>query len=625
MDTCNGDKEVVTLTKELVYVDDHECCLCFYSEKCLAIKETCMVISYDGVSGEPSSPTNKRIADIERIERISTVCVSDVEKNWFDDEQIPDDIVLSFTCKEHYICVQCLRKLINNYENHQINEHSSNIYCPFPFQECESQPGFRNVVDHESVKKFCRTTEELEMYETHAYKYRFPGFEVVTCPGKYLIEGSEVQCGAEILVAIEEIKNTPKGQLIIECDQNFRCTAKFCYTCEANMFLRLNCTNCMLTNESEDPNAFNHYFNTPSDQLMFRNKEISVELALEQIHLALRDLNEYFICPVCKISLYKTEKCNEMSHHHIDRCYSCGRIGDKVRGLFEHWNGMGIGGCYRFNSDPYLTKNVPTYKCHENVCFDHDLGDCSIDEHQQGIIDLENDRKRNIVYHMLKSLLPETRDAVLKELYSTFADKEFYQYLPWAYTFGLISKHTDRNCDCNEVTVYQQLALSEPMVLLGSDRSNLIPIAPLPSPVTNNSDAVATTSNRDRVIDETISYWRRFFIHPTLQTQHPDTDSDERDALDAFLESEEGTYNMPNLTSARGTYVYQQLGDINSGWPDWQVEDAESDSDDNLDVLRPDTPSSQDVVTTVETTVIVIQEEFVTIDINDTDTDTDTA
>jgi hypothetical protein len=169
------------------------------------------------------------------------------------------------------------------------------------------------------------------------------------------------------------------------------------------------------------------------------------------------------ICPICKISLYKTEKCNGLSHHNIERCYACGRIGYKIKGLGEHWSYNGYNGCYRFDTDTYVRENLENYKCLDSVCSNHDIGDCSDPTHQQGIEEMFKSRKKAYIYHGLMSLLTSIRYDVYDELYDKFKnDKELMDLLPYKQTLKILEIKKERIKDYTEDIVYEYLKLKHP-------------------------------------------------------------------------------------------------------------------------------------------------------------------
>ena len=66
----------------------------------------------------------------------NTICVlDDLDPIYFEDGYIPDNIMFLSPCKQHFVCVGCMRNFVHNYENHPINKNNSHIYCPYPFKE----------------------------------------------------------------------------------------------------------------------------------------------------------------------------------------------------------------------------------------------------------------------------------------------------------------------------------------------------------------------------------------------------------------------------------------------------------------------------------------------------------
>lgn len=432
----------------------------------------------------------------------------DIEKEIFYDNIIPDDLLIKSCCNKHYICVKCIRKMINNYENHPINESNSHMSCPYPFEDCLTDIGFKNIFDHNLIRKICKTEREWQDYFNYSNRYAFPGYTIVKCPIQtYRTNGI---CNADILIENKLLKNSHIGELIVECTQNEVCLRKFCYNCKQQVSHYNNiCYPCKTIYENENPNVFNYYFNKNSSnqinsekinkttidvetisihsdssestivetshskditydesEYLFKNGEITKEEAVKQLIMLLDDVNTYMICPICKHSLYKTEKCNALSHHNLERCYACGRIGFPVKGLGDHWNTSGISGCYRFDHDTFIRNYVPEYICSEAVCSNHDRGDCNVEEHQKGIELLEKIRIKSCLYHALKSLLPELRLHVYDELYlqlQTKNDTIKIDLMPFKQTLVLISHYKTRSRDYSEQNVYKELDCEYPL------------------------------------------------------------------------------------------------------------------------------------------------------------------
>ncbi len=476
----------------------------------------------------------------------------------FEDDILPDGIMFLSSCGKHYVCIDCLRTIINNYENHPINANNSHLTCPSPFEECVTSIGFQNVFDHNQIQKICRTTQEWDNYISYAQQYAFPGFTLIYCPFNLSLRASDYTfpiCNTPILIESEEIRVRPIGELIVECSQNEACLKRFCYYCRKTIsYHEDKCNECKLRHENENPNVLNYYFNKSSEPIakvteeltsdtdsirersftsgtevqlqyeetdyLYFNKEITVPFAVEYISNTIRSHHTHMICSVCKISLYKTEKCNGLSHHGIERCYACGRIGLKVRGLGSHWNADGVSGCFRFDSESFVRNFIPNYHCQDSICSNHDKGDCQDPLHQPGIQRFEHVRKKAYVYHALKSLLPSVRYQVYDTLFNTNIDNNnFLEFLPYKQTLVLLDEFKERLRDYYEDIVYKQLNCHHPNDVPAFVNKNTIieamdyvisytTIQP-PSPTQNSTDRY----NFENATD--ISAWRNLLNFPS--------------------------------------------------------------------------------------------------------------
>lgn len=468
--------------------------------------------------------------------------IDDVDRTAFTDNSLPGDVLVRSCCGTHSICVQCLRRFVTDYENHPINENNSHVPCPYPFEPCTTPIGFQNVFTHTCIQKVLDETQWNE-YQTHASRFEFPGHTVVTCPMLVFstTRFAREPCGAVILVPNETIRSQPVGELIIECSQNARCLKRFCYTCKQPVsIISTVCYLCRNTHESENPDMFNYFFNknanaTP-DQVdyvheesfrvfcidesdyLYRNKELTAELAVEHIQRTIDDVDNYLICSVCKMSMYKTEKCNGLSHHNIERCYACGRIGFKIRGLADHWDTTGVAGCPRFDHDAYLRVHIPEFRCTEQ-CTNHDMGDCTVEDHQPGIQRLATERKRGYVYHMIKSLLPDIRFTVLDTLLERHHDNpDVYDILPFAQTLSFLQCHKQRARDYSEDVLYMQLHAKHPRDVGLSKKTRVDPQQYLSSHRLPDSERFEAYTSRQRLrIWESISAWRTIETLPLIE------------------------------------------------------------------------------------------------------------
>lgn len=434
------------------------------------------------------------------------VSLADIEKEYFVDDIIPNDMLVKCPCNEHHICIGCMRNIVFNYEAHPIHQNSSHFSCPYPFDGgCKSPLGFGFPFEHLHIKKICRTEAEWTAYINHADEFAFPGFMRYKCPNVYLRSDSdnksiEVVCGSDILIEHQAMKEMPIGELIVECSQNINCLKKFCYNCRSTIsYFSSMCYTCKYSHEHENPNVFNYFFNKNTDKpiadeinedqserelsfnesdYLFLNKEITPEAAAQYITRVIEDTNTHMICPICKVSMFKTEKCNGMSHHNVERCYACSRIGFKIKGLGEHWNPDGIGGCYRFDQESFVKDFAPDYLCNELICNNH-YKECDVLEHQRGIAQLDSIRKQAYVYHLLKSLMPEICLQTYDILYEAHANTpSMLEYLPYKQTLILLHTYKERYQDYIEPIVYSKLNLKSPdeIAVFIQDKSLVLPV-----------------------------------------------------------------------------------------------------------------------------------------------------
>lgn len=452
---------------ESYIIENAECCICFENKPVITKYSENIALSLD-----------------------------DVDDYYFRNNLIPDDILIKCPCHVHFLCIECLRKIINDYENHPININNSHIYCPYPFESCINEHGNKYIFDHSLIKKICKTETEWTNYITYANQYSFTGFTIIQCP---LYERqSRNPCNSSILVENQKINNSNIGELVLNCDQNPKCLQNFCYTCKQRKgYYDIVCYECKLNYENENPNMLNYYFNKMNEydvniaekenliysfkevDYLYRNNEITLDIAVQNITNLINDIHTYLICPICKVSIYKTEKCNALSHHSVERCYSCGRIGFKIRGLGDHWDSYGIGGCYRFDYDAFVKTHVPEYVCREHLCSNHERGDCLFPDHQDGIDKLNHMRKKACVYHALKSLIPSIRYDVYDKLYNDNINTEdFIDFLPYKQTLYIIEQYKARNKDYIEDIVYSYLQCENPSNIneYKSDKSYILPV-----------------------------------------------------------------------------------------------------------------------------------------------------
>jgi hypothetical protein len=392
------------------------------------------------------------------------------------DTVIKQDDLIKCPCNDHYVCVKCLQILVTDYENHPINENNSHVYCMYPFKDCLTIAGTKNTFSHNSILKILNE-KEREEYTNYSERFILPGFLIIKCPCKIrsYLDPNEKECTFPVIIEIELIKTKFVGDLVVECHQNEKCCQVFCYHCRQTLSkYALECYSCKIQNEYENPNRLNYFFNKNKEleknvsesNYLYYNKDITVDIAFNDISELILDINKYMICPICKATMIKTEKCNSMEHHQLERCYVCGRIAKQGKSLSsDHWSSDGINGCYRFGHDIFLKKYIENYNCNED-CTNHENGGiCNNSEHLNGFNEMEKIRHKTCIYHNIKSLLPNIRYKVLDLLYDTFQFKSEIELLPYKQTFIFLEKYKDRLNDYSEEVLYDVLNIKTPQEL----------------------------------------------------------------------------------------------------------------------------------------------------------------
>lgn len=469
---------------DIIIYDDinKSCCICF---------DTKPIYRYKQNIGSILQKTTPEYTSVEIIEN-TDIPLDDLYPTYFETRYLPDDILVPSCCGKHYICIRCLRKLVFTFDNgHPINENNSHVYCPYPFGDCVNDIGNNYIFSHTAIKNICKTNNQWNSYMTYAEKHAFPGYTIIKCPIEtYIMTYSP--CNSQVLVKTQDIRESSPGELIVVCNQNKYCNRRFCYHCRKPVSnYHDECIDCKISCENENGELLNRYFNKNREIIinnsykedvtffhmdesdyLYKNKEITVDIAVSEILDLVNDVDNYMICPICKNSLYKTESCNGLTHHNIERCYACGRIGDAVRGLhIFHWKYNGSGGCYRFDTEFFVRKHIPEYICSELVCFNHIKGECNVEEHQVGVTKLNFTRKRAYVYHMLISLLKETRYLVYDTLFE-IDNRELHELLPYKQSLILLDKYKERRKDYIEEILYENLHLYFPDTIQKFEKKN---------------------------------------------------------------------------------------------------------------------------------------------------------
>lgn len=358
--------------------------------------------------------------------------------NIYDINEIKSGYLVISCClkKDHLLCRECMRRLALSYDTHMINGTNSHMFCPY-MDGCTNESGIRNFFDHSLIRKFL-SPQEFEIFLEYAERFAYPGYEAVKCK----------DCKVPNIIPHNEIRDADDFGLIIRCSQNPVCFSIYCYICEEDLSdYDIFCKKCKDKSENTNPSSFNKYFYKPleyrsnslseRENYFFRNKELTNEIIIGQLKEIVTE--PYVRCPVCLIKIYKTEQCNSVEHCGVEFCYVCNR---KTPGkLHDHWSELGNNGCFRFDSSQLIRCTLKKYKCSEGYCFGHDIGDCKVESHQEGVREMRDFRTYNLIYHMLKSLLWYKRDEVIYIISCSHPDiheyvtddfeyKNYYDYLP---------------------------------------------------------------------------------------------------------------------------------------------------------------------------------------------------
>lgn len=347
-------------------------------------------------------------------------------------DAIPDNALFKGPCDKHYICKECLRKIVLNFENNPINDNSAFVYCSYYNTGCYNTDTFLPYYySHNDIKKIL-SEEEFTLYINYASRYEYPGYEQIICPN--------LSCKNKIYIHEEEINDCNYYNTILTCYSG--CETSFCYYCREELSLtEKHCEDCYTYGHRENPNCLNYYIVKPTESgniisesdYLYKQKEITKEIALNYIVEIMTSNYDHIVsieCPICSNKFYKSEQCSSLKHCGVERCYSCGIMQKRYKknGLGDHWSSIGKDGCPRFDSCTYWNSIAYCdFNCTEGICYNHDtIGDCKIPEHYSGIMNLSNERKQCMVYHFIKSLIKPLRIDLINTMKTKGIELNYY-------------------------------------------------------------------------------------------------------------------------------------------------------------------------------------------------------
>ncbi|AJF98237.1 hypothetical protein TW95_gp1503 [Pandoravirus inopinatum] len=373
--------------------------------------------------------------------------------------RLADDVILVNPCRnaDHAVCVGCMRTVLLNRGRPPVSVTRAAVGCVSLDGESrcaataypEAHP-FALVLDGDEALNLAG------LYDRH----RFPGMEVIPCPLHVVIDrpvpagrrrGPRVEvipCGAECIVEHDHVARAVRGHLAIACTQNPRCAGTFCYHCRSRLPAgATRCGRCTHVAEHDNPEGINRYFYRPglmapagsgdktgasvaehighqvgnasgngADAHLLRNREITKEVAVDQIERMLAMDRVAQPCYRCGVPLLKSTECNALSHCGVQKCYMCGRnalAGGHLEP--EHWDAHGSTGCPRYDHHAYWRTMKDPFVCAEGRCYS-DVKECKVAAHRAGIEAMHAERRVWHAWGMLRSLAAPLRERVISKL-----------------------------------------------------------------------------------------------------------------------------------------------------------------------------------------------------------------
>lgn len=295
----------------------------------------------------------------------------------------------------HRICKPCITSIIKKIP---ISEANPNIPCQYPFGDCDKVYG----------KTFIKTIlkDAYPLYKLARNSYLYSNYVTDYCPG----------CDS-LLVFEPEIDY----EMVYECAF---CEKWYCFKCKTESLDEcISCAKCT-GYDNINPHGQNFFFYKEEKRenitdFFYVNSQIDPKTACNQL---VQKLTEVAVrCPVCITPIQRSEQCNSLRHCHVEICSNCGTF-SKIGGeLSDHWSARGHG-CARWESDPIYNDMIPNFICKEGECYSHEKGDCNTLLHEDGKNEQAIFKKKQYMYHSLKSLLPRLRYEIINLLPDEFKD-----------------------------------------------------------------------------------------------------------------------------------------------------------------------------------------------------------
>nr|UMO79486.1 hypothetical protein [Pandoravirus aubagnensis] len=372
-----------------------------------------------------------------------------------DGVRLKDDAIVVNPCRnvEHAVCVGCMRAVLLNPGRPPVGLDRAAVGCVSLDGESRcAATSYGEAHVFGAVLEPPEAAHLTALYERH----RFPGMEVVPCPLHIVVDrpaqptrrrGPRVDvlpCGAECMIEHTSASNAVRGHLVIACTQNPRCAGSFCYHCRSRLPAgATRCGRCVRVSERDNPDGVNRYFCRPAlvasanesdvagtgsqpawlasgggaDAHLLRNREVTEEVAVDQIERVLSMDRVAQPCYRCGVPLLKSTECNGLSHCGVQKCYMCGRNA-LAGGHLEpdHWDADGSTGCPRYDHHAYWRRmKAAPFVCSEGRCY-NDAAECKVPAHRAGIEAMHAERRVWHVWGMLRSLSHDLGERVMARL-----------------------------------------------------------------------------------------------------------------------------------------------------------------------------------------------------------------
>lgn len=372
-----------------------------------------------------------------------------------DGARLGDDAIVVNPCRDvdHAVCVGCIRTVLLNPGRPPVGLGRAAVGCVSLDGESRcASTSYGEARAFGAVLGPSEAAHLAALYERH----RFPGMELVACPLHIVVDrtaqstrrrGPRVDvlpCGAECMVEHASVSGAVRGHLIITCTQNPRCAGSFCYHCRSRLPAgATRCGRCLRVSERDNPDGVNRYFCRPAlvasaskddvagsggqpawlasgggaDAHLLRNREVTEEVAVDQIERVLSMDRVAQPCYRCGVPLLKSTECNGLSHCGVQKCYMCGRnalAGGHLES--DHWDANGATGCPRYDHHAYWRRmKAAPFVCSEGRCY-NDAAECTVPAHRAGIEAMHAERRVWHVWGMLRSLSHGLGERVMARL-----------------------------------------------------------------------------------------------------------------------------------------------------------------------------------------------------------------